>query len=216
MLDAAAHGVFPPADGVVDVLPAPPGTSDAVVAFTGHFVVAADVDPPLVRERLPHGDFSAPLSPAFLHWLSNRLGRHPSSHDAVLCAIGDGAGAPDWLVRDDGVAHPRVARAARSRDLVSVWAVNDGAGVLALGRGLCGRWEFGYEIEPEAQGRRLGRALAAAVRSIVPAGEPVWAQVAPGNAASLRSTLAAGFVPIGAEVLFARDAPPAPSNETPE
>jgi hypothetical protein len=27
--------------------------------------------------------------------------------------------------------------------------------------------------------------------------------VAPGNAASVRSTLAAGFVPVGAEVLFA-------------
>ena len=43
----------------------------------------------------------------------------------------------------------------------------------------------------------------AAARGLVPAGEPLWAQVAPGNAASMRSTLAAGFVPVGAEVLFA-------------
>jgi len=35
-------------------------------------------------------------------------------------------------------------------------------------------------------------------------GEPLFAQVAPGNAASLRAFLAAGFVPIGAEVLFPR------------
>jgi hypothetical protein len=44
--------------------------------------------------------------------------------------------------------------------------------------------------------------VAAAARAVVPEGEPVWAQVAPGNAASMRSTAAAGFVPVGAEVLF--------------
>jgi hypothetical protein len=43
-----------------------------------------------------------------------------------------------------------------------------------------------------------------AARGLVPAGEPLWAQVAPGNAASMRSTLAAGFVPVAAEVLFMR------------
>ena len=76
--------------------------------------------------------------------------------------------------------------------------------VLIVGRGLAGRWEFGYEVARGAQGRGLGRRVAAAARGLVPAGEPLWAQVAPGNAASLRSTLAAGFVPVGAEVLFTR------------
>jgi RimJ/RimL family protein N-acetyltransferase len=32
--------------------------------------------------------------------------------------------------------------------------------------------------------------------------EPLWAQVAPANVASLRAFLAAGYRPVGAEVLF--------------
>jgi hypothetical protein len=50
----------------------------------------------------------------------------------------------------------------------------------------------------------LGRKVARAAAALVPAGEPLWAQVAPGNAASLRAVGAAGFVPVGAEVLFPR------------
>ena len=46
-------------------------------------------------------------------------------------------------------------------------------------------------------------ALARAARHLVPAGEPLWAQVAPANAASVRAFLAAGFTPVGAEVLLA-------------
>ena len=72
-----------------------------------------------------------------------------------------------------------------------------------VGRGLCGRWEVGYEVEPDHRDGGLGRRLVAAARGLVPAGEALWAQVAPGNAASMRSTLAAGFVPVAAEVLFA-------------
>jgi RimJ/RimL family protein N-acetyltransferase len=39
----------------------------------------------------------------------------------------------------------------------------------------------------------------------MPADELVFAQVAPGNAASVRTFLACGFVPIGSEVLFRPD-----------
>lgn len=41
-----------------------------------------------------------------------------------------------------------------------------------------------------------------AARALVPEGEIAFAQVAPGNASSLRAFLAAGFSPIGSEVLF--------------
>ena len=50
----------------------------------------------------------------------------------------------------------------------------------------------------------LGRRLVAAARGLVPDGDPLWAQVAPGNAASLRAVLGGGFVPVAAEVLFPR------------
>jgi len=203
-LHDAAHGVFPPADGAVEVVPSPGGPCDAIVAFTGHFVLAADVDATEVAARMPPGEFSIPLAPASLLWLAAELDLEPSTHDALLVTMGSGGGAPTWLRRADDLAHPRVDRASRYRTVDSVWTTDDGAGVLVLGRGLCDRWEIGYEIDPDARGKGLGRRLVAAARGLVPAGEPLWAQVAPGNAASLRSTLAAGFVPVAAEVLFAR------------
>jgi hypothetical protein len=46
--------------------------------------------------------------------------------------------------------------------------------------------------------------LTAAGRHLTPLGEPLFAQVAPGNAASPRAVQAAGFRPIGAEVQFHR------------
>ena len=103
--------------------------------------------------------------------------------------------------------HPRVERARRYRNAVRVLCTDDAAGVLVVGRGVCDRWEVAFEVEPRARGRGLGRRLAAAARAIVPAGAFVWAQVAPGNAASLRAVLAAGYVPVGGEVLFPRTGP---------
>jgi hypothetical protein len=60
------------------------------------------------------------------------------------------------------------------------------------------------EVEPSTRGRGLGRSLAAAARSLAPPEEPLFAQVTPGNTSSLRAFLAAGYVPIAAEVLFLR------------
>jgi GNAT superfamily N-acetyltransferase len=95
-----------------------------------------------------------------------------------------------------------VVRALRYRDEVRVWRTRDGAGHVLVGRGLAGRWETAFEVESGARGRGLGRHLAAAATALVPAGAHVWAQVAPGNAASLRAVLAAGYRPICAEVLL--------------
>ena len=61
-------------------------------------------------------------------------------------------------------------------------------------------------VDPERRNRGLGRLLVAAARHLAPPGEQLFAQVAPGNAASLRAVAAAGFHPLGAEVLFGRGA----------
>lgn len=98
-------------------------------------------------------------------------------------------------------------RARRYRDEVRAYAVDGPAEAMVLvGRGFAERWETAFEVAPADRGRGLGRALAAAARHLVPDGEPVWAQVSPGNAASLRAVLAAGFLPVGAEVLFLDEA----------
>jgi GNAT superfamily N-acetyltransferase len=206
LLQDAARGSPPAPDGVVEVWPAPDGPVDAVLAFTAHHVVAAGVDPDLVAERLPEGDLGAPMSPGFLGWLGERLGSLPGSLDVVLAAEGVGGDPPLELlpVRGPG-RHPRAARAARYRGDLQVWTDPEGAGVVVLGRGLAGRREVSFEVDPARRDRGLGRLLVAAARHLTPPSEVLFAQVAAGNAASLRVVGAAGFRPIGAEVLFHRD-----------
>ena len=72
----------------------------------------------------------------------------------------------------------------------------------AWGRGVAGRREVAVEVEPAWRGRGVGRSALAATRHLVPDGEPLWAQISPGNVASVRAFLAAGFVPVGAEALL--------------
>jgi RimJ/RimL family protein N-acetyltransferase len=100
-------------------------------------------------------------------------------------------------------ATARLERALRYRDDVRAWGVS--GGVLILGRGVAGRWEVSVELEPDYRGQRLGRDLITAARHLVPGGAPLWAQIAPGNAASVRAFLAAGYQPVGAEALFPLD-----------
>ncbi len=204
ILRNAARGALPPPDGSVRVLGRPPGRTDAVVAFTAHAIVAADVPAAEVRRRLPPGDLGAPLSPAFLQWLAKALHSTPGVLDVVLAAVASAPGRAhlDLVPRDDAWDHPRVARAGRYRTDIGVYSDRAGRGLLVLGRGLVGRWEMSFEVEPTHRGAGLGRRLAAAARAMTPSGEPLFAQVAAGNAASLRALLSAGFTPIGAEVLF--------------
>ncbi len=205
ILGAAADGSLPPPDGDVEVVPAPPGPVDAIVAFTAHLVVAAGVPANDVRARLPEGDTSNWMHPSFLMWLGDELGSRPGSHDLVLAATGTPPDNDLELRLEAGTyPHPRVQFASRHRTDVRVYTEPDGLGVLVVGRGLAGRWEFAFEVEPAGRNRGLGRRLALAARGCVPEGEPLFAQVAPGNAASVRSVLAAGFRPIGSEVLFPR------------
>ncbi len=109
VLDAAARGEFPPADGAFDVLPALDGRADVLLGFTAHFVLAAPVDAVEVEAQLP-GDLSFPMSATFLTWIAGRLGSQPGTFDALLCATGTGGGAPSWLREADSLDHPRVAR----------------------------------------------------------------------------------------------------------
>lgn len=169
------------------------------MAFSGHNVVVADVDAEWVRSQLPTGDLSAPLNPPFLMALCDKLGRRVNNIDIVTTAAALPEPPPVAITEVTDRDHPRVQRALQYRDNVRVW-VTDGGTVL-LGQGLAGRWEVAVEVEPAARGRGLGARLALAARQLVP--HPVvWAQIAPGNAASVTAFLTAGFTPVGAEALL--------------
>jgi len=210
LLGEVAAGRPPAADLSVTVLPRAPGRAvAAVLGFVAHHVVAADVDPDWVRRTVPAGSLSARMGPAFLTALAGWVGVEPGGQDMVLVARpgrpanpADPAnpGHPPELRPADGSAHPRLDRARRYRDEVTAWTTD--GGLVTLGRGLAGRWEVSIEVAPGCRGGGLGRRLAAAALDLVPAGAPLWAQVHPSNVASVRAFLAAGYRPVGAEVLF--------------
>jgi GNAT superfamily N-acetyltransferase len=184
----------------VTALPAPLGARAVVVGGTAWHVVAADVDPSWVAAQVAPDPIAAPLGARFLAALADRVGAEPGVLDAVLVAAPVTDVGLELVVAE--VDHPRVERARLHRSDVQVWTTSDGCGLLTLGRGVAGRWEVSLEVDPAARGRGLGTALARAARALVPAGIPLWAQVAPANVASLRAFLAAGYRPAGAEVLF--------------
>jgi len=200
ILAEAAAGRFPPADGNVTVLPQPSPRDAGVVALTAHSVVFTDADPGWVRSRLPAGDLSAPLSPAFLAALAAHTGREAHDTDMLTCAAALPGPPAIELTELADPAHPRISRALRYRDDVHAWQA--AGGVVLVGRGLAGRWEVALEVDAGHRGRGLGRSLAFAARHLVPGGGALWAQIAPGNAASVRAFLAAGFAPVGGEALL--------------
>ena len=209
ILRDAAKGAFPPADGGVTVLPQPSDRDAGVWGFTAHAVVFADVGQDWVTSYLPPHDLGAPLGPPFLQALCAATNRRPGSID-MLCTAEPLPGPPlIELTPDPDRSHSRVTRALSYRDDVRAWRTTDG-GVILLGRGVAGRRETAIEVDENRRSRGLGRALALAARHLADPGEPLWAQVAPANAASVRAFLAAGFTPVGAEILLARRTPPRP------
>jgi GNAT superfamily N-acetyltransferase len=197
MLDEVASGRFPPTDGGVTIIPPPSQRDAGVLGFTAHAVIFIDADPAWVTGQLPGGDLTGPLSPAFLHALCDHTGRNAHTINILCVAPALHGPPPIALTSDPGLDHPRLARALRYRDSVQAWRAD--GGVVAIGRGIAGRWEVSIEVDSSRRGAGLGRALARAARRLVPAGAPLWAQAAPANVASVRSLLSAGFRPAGAE-----------------
>nr|WP_202891631.1 GNAT family N-acetyltransferase [Kribbella shirazensis] len=205
---AAERGVFPAPDLGLTVVPAPSGRECCVVSFTGHIVIAADVDPAWVAERVPDGDLSAPTNPPFLAALEQLTGRRVNAIDAMLLAPGltdpaERTAATADLTELHDHDHPRVDRAWRYRDDVRVYGDPHG-GLVLTGRGLAERLECAIEVPPTTRNQGHGRRLASAARALIPTGSSIWAQVTPGNAASLRTFLAAGYKPIGSEALLVK------------
>ncbi|NUR40691.1 MAG: GNAT family N-acetyltransferase [Streptomyces sp.] len=201
ILDAAARGVFPPADGRTTVVPQASPRDAGVLAFTAHSVVFTDEDPDWVHETLRGLDcdpLAATMNPRFLAAFLERTGRRAETIDTML--VGPPlSGEPPLALREiEDAGHPRIVYARGRRDEVRAWTAD--GGVLVMGRGIGGRLEVSVEVDEGVRHRGLGRLLVTAARQLV--AEPLWAQVAPGNARSMRAFQAAGYRPVGAEVLL--------------
>jgi GNAT superfamily N-acetyltransferase len=200
LFEAVEHGEYPPPDLSVTHLPAPAPAKAAVLGFTAHTVVAADVDPAWLDEFLPARDPGDAFNPPFLGLLEKHLDLRVNNIDMLTLAPPRSGPPALALQKINDQTHPRVRRALRYRTDVTVWAC--AGGVLIIGRGLGGRWEVAVEVEPDYRGKGLGRALATAAAHLAPENRPVWAEIGIGNAASVRAFLAAGYLPVGEEALL--------------
>lgn len=201
MLHDALDGRFPAPDGGWQRVPPWRAGVEAVLAFTGHAVLAVDDDISDGRlAALGVDGYGGAHHPRVLLDLAGPAG-WIDSLDALL--IRRGGGPVELVDRPDLADHPRAAFARRLRDDVRVLGRPDGSGVLAtVGRGIGGLAEISVELDAAARSRGDGAALVRAAAAAVPANDPVVAAVAPGNAASLRAFLAAGFRVVGSVQVF--------------
>ncbi|NUO44862.1 MAG: GNAT family N-acetyltransferase, partial [Streptomyces sp.] len=163
ILDAAARGVFPPADGRTTVVPQDSARDAGVLAFTAHSVVFTDEDPDWVHETLRGLDcdpLAATMNPRFLAAFLDRTGRRAETIDTML--VGPPLpGEPPLALREiEDAGHPRIVYARGRRAEVRAWTAD--GGVLVMGRGIGGRLEVSVEVDEGVRHRGLGRLLVTA------------------------------------------------------
>lgn len=200
VLEAAADGRHPQVDGEVTFLPELAGGNRAIVALTGHAYLCTDQEPSTLGDLGLDG-FGAALDPRAVLRVAD--GGTVGVNDVILVIQGTGGGvdlAPTAAWDD----HHRVAHARSLRTEVAVYG--DGRGFVTIARGLAGRWELSIEVADPGAEPGQGRRLLDRARGAVEPGGWLFAAVSPGNARSLRSFLAAGFTPIGSEVIIQRSA----------
>jgi hypothetical protein len=210
LITAAAAGQFPDPDGGWQRVPPWRPGLEAIISFTGHAVFAVRPDIPDERLRSLGADgFGGAHDPRLISALAGPDG-WIDCLDMLLGGRGTGRpGTPPRLVgRPDLADHPRARLAGRIRDQARVLGYPDKArsALATLSRGLAGLTELSFELEPARRGQRAGPDLVSAALTAVPAGQLTVAAAAPGNAASVRALLAAGFVPLGSVQLFRRPA----------
>jgi hypothetical protein len=197
-LTDAVDGRFPQPDGGWHRAPPWRPGVEAVLAFTGHAVlaVAADVsDDRLVT--LGVDGYGGAHHPRVLLDLAGPDG-WIDSLDALLARRSPG-GPTELVERPDLLDRPRVRFASAIRDDVHVYGRRNGRSttLATVSRGIGGLFEISAELDENERGRGAGANLVEQAVATVPRGEVVVAAVAPGNTASLRAFLRAGFSPLG-------------------
>lgn len=208
LIAAAAAGRFPGPDGGWHRVPPWRPGLEAVVSFTGHAVFAVAPDIPDHRLAALGADgFGGAHDPRLIAAVAG-----PEAWidclDMLMASRGTGhPGVPPPLIdRPDLATRPRAEFAARVRSHPRVlgYPDPDRSALAVISQGIAGLTELSFELEPGRRGRGDGSRLAADALGVVPAGELAVAAVAPGNAASVRALLSAGFVPLGSLQLFRR------------
>jgi hypothetical protein len=208
LITAAAAGRFPDPDGGWRRVPPWRPGLEAVISFTGHavFAVAADITDQRLASLGADG-FGGAHDPRLITALAGPDG-WIDCLDMLMAGRGTGrpCDPPRLVDRPDLATHPRAGFAARIRDHTRLMGYPDPrrSALAIISRGIAGLTELSFELEPGWRARGGGSRLAADALSAVPPGQLAVAAVAPGNAASVRALLSAGFVPLGSVQLFRR------------
>jgi hypothetical protein len=149
VLREAANGRFPDYDSAVEVMPALDGFAGAIFGFTGHSIITTNLDEGEVRAHLPSDDPGAPMNPAFIAWLAQRLNAHSYTPDIVLSAFrADPDPTVSLIERPDLLSHPRALMAKVFRRDVRAYSDPQGDDLLTMGHGVCDRIEVSVEVDP--------------------------------------------------------------------
>ena len=201
LISAAVDGRFPRQDGTWHrVRPWRAGV-EAVLAFSGHAVLAVDDDVTDATLARVDGHGGA-HHPQVLLDLAGPEG-WIDCLDVLLARRGDPTHEP-LVDRPDLARHPRVDFAEAVRDDVCVLGRRDrnDVSVATLSRGIGGLTEMSVELDPSCRGTGGSTGLILAALARARPGEVVVAAVAPGNAVSLRAFLRAGFAVLGSVQLL--------------
>jgi hypothetical protein len=207
MITGVAEGRFPPADGGWHRVPPWRDGLEGVVSFTAHSVLAVGLD---VGDSRLAGLGADGLGGADHPRLVTALagpGGWIDCLDLVLAAhgtVGTGGAGEELVDRADLAGHQRAEFAARIRDRRRVlgYPGRERSALAVLSTGLAGLTELSFELEPGRRGGGQAAALIRAALACVPQGELVVAAAAPGNVASVRALLTAGFTPVGSVQLW--------------
>ncbi len=205
IIEDAANDRFPPVDGGWHRVDPWKSGIEAVVAFTGHavFAVHAGTTDESLAEMGADG-FGGAHDPRLLAELAGPEG-WIDSLDVLLVGRGTGPTQPGLVPRPTSRPIPGCS----SRPPTVTTCRSSGSTTRNGRRSWC--WPAvwpGCQRSASSSTLLIGAARAlrwwkAGLR-LIPEGELVVAAAAPGNAASLRALLSAGFVPVGSLQLFRR------------
>lgn len=176
---------------------------EGIISFTGHSLLAIgdDISDDHLA-KLGVDGFGGATQPSVLLELAGPTG-WIDSLDVLLAQRVKSTASP-LVERPDLLDHPRVGFARALREDVKVFGRHDVTtrSVATLGRGIGGLLEMSVELDPGERRKGTASDFIRAALAAAPSDDVVVAAVAPGNAASLRSFLAAGFVILGSSQLL--------------
>lgn len=197
------RGAWPPVDGGWTRVPPWHDGVCGVVAFSGHAAICPPDD--FTDEQLDAlgaNGFGGAHNPRLITAMAGPNG-WIDILDCVFAGAGTGAGSDLLVPRPDLAGHDRVVRAGWIRSDVKVFGLEEWDDVVVtIANGLGRLPEMSVELGGKARRIGLSDNVIRAALDLVPAGEPVLASVSPGNVASMRAFIRAGYEPVGSVQVF--------------